>query len=363
MKRLQTVCFWSLFVWAFLLTACSDSKKQDDKAPVAVNTIVVGSSPNANGSEYVGTVVERTGTSLSFEVPGKVVRLMADNGDHVTKGQLLATIDPTSLRDAHRAALATLRQAEDACKRFEPLHHQGVVSDIKWMDLQTKLEQAQTAEQMARTQLSHTQIVAPFSGVISECPVEQGMNVMAGQPIYRLVDIAGVDINVSVPEAEVSAIQIGAKAKVLVSAVGSRTYQATVKEKGVVANAISHTYDIKLAVIGSDGKLMPGMVCSVWLDAKKPASVTTSGLPASVSSSLQLSVPLTAVKLDADNQRFVWTVVRGKAKRQLVTIGDFTTDGVIVTSGLQAGDIVITDGSQKVSEGMKVKDNKEFSKK
>lgn len=353
MRRLDIHCFFLLAMMTGLLAACSDAKKQEAKAPVAVSTVTVGEDAHAGDKEYVGTVVERTGTSLSFEVPGRVMKLMADNGDHVRKGQLLGVVDPTSLRDAHRAALATLRQAEDACKRFEPLHHQGVVSDIKWMDLQTKLEQAQTAEQMARTQLSHTQLIAPFSGVISDRPAELGMNVMAGQPVFHLVDIAAVDIKVSVPESEVSAIRIGSKARVKVSAVGGRAYGAIVKEKGVVADAVSHTYDIKLAVQGSDGKLMPGMVCSVWLDADaQPADEMQSA------KEMQLIVPITAVKLDANNQRFVWLVAGGKAKRQLVTIGDFVPEGVSITSGLRPGDQVITDGSQKVSEGMKVKGNK-----
>ena len=342
-----------LAVMTFFLAACSDNKKQDSKAPVAVSAIEVGTEAHAGSNEYVGTIVERLGTSLSFEVPGKVMKLMVDNGDPVRKGQLLAVIDPTSLRETHRATLATLRQAEDACKRFEPLHRQGTISDIKWMDLQTKLEQAQTAEQLARTQLSHTQLTAPFSGVISERPAEQGMTVMAGQPIYHLVDIASVDVNVSVPETEVSAIQIGSKASVKVSALDGRSYVAVVKEKGVVANAVSHTYDVKLSVSGSDGKLMPGMVCSVWLHAG--SSVVNQE---AASSSVQISVPTNAVKLDADNRRFVWTVVAGKAKRQYVTIGDFIHGGVSILDGLRPGDRVITDGSQKVSEGMRVKVNR-----
>lgn len=343
MRRFKQIqCLFLLAVMAFSFTACSDNKKQETEAPVNVSTISVGEDANACSREYVGTIVERSGTSLSFEVPGRITSLMVDNGAPVRKGQLLAVIDPTSLRETHRATLATLKQAEDACKRFEPLHRQGTISDIRWMDLQTKLEQAQSAEQMARTQLSHTQLTAPFSGVISERPAEQGMNVMAGQPIYHLVDIAGVDVEVSIPEAEVSSIRIGSKASLKVPALEGRNFVATVKEKGVVANTVSHTYDVKLAISGGAGKLMPGMVCSVWLHA---------------SSSKQISVPTNAVKLDADNRRFVWLVEGGKAKRQYVTIGDFIPGGVCITDGLRPGDCVITDGSQKVSEGMRVKVN------
>lgn len=333
-----------VLIFACLCTSCTGKKDSKTSDAVEVNAIVVSGGGLSNGSEYVGTIVEHTGVSLSFETSGNVKTLRADKGDHVSKGQLLGTVDPASLRDAHQLALSTLRQAEDAYRRFEPLHKQGVVSDIKWVEIQTRLEQAQASEKLARNQLSHTSLAAPFSGVISERTAELGMNVIAGQQVYRLVDIAKVDVKVSVPESEVSAIRVGEKARVSVQAVGGRSYDAVVTEKGVEANAVSHTYDIKLAITSSDGKLMPGMVCSVVMHGVSQTSAGTG-----------LTVPLDAVKLDSDNRRFVWTVEGGKAKMQYVTLGDFVEGGVVVVGGLNVGARVITEGSQKVSQGMSVK--------
>lgn len=335
-------------VAAVLCSACSGKKSQDGESrAVAVSVVTVGDSRAAAGSEYVGQVVERTGVSLSFEVPGRVSSLRADNGDRVARGQLLGTVDPATLRDAHAMALATLRQAQDAYRRFEPLHRQGVVSDIKWVEVQTALEQAQSAESLSRTQLSRTKLVAPFAGVISGRTAECGQNVLAGQQVLRLVDISRVDVSMSVPENEVSSISVGAKARVTVSALGGRAYDASVTEKGVEANPVSHTYDIKLAISNTDGRLMPGMVCNVRMSAAAGPQAAQGGA--------ELSVPLGAVKLDSDNRRFVWIADGGKARQQFVTLGQFTDGGgVVVTSGLQPGDRVITDGSQKVSQGMRL---------
>lgn len=348
---------------ATTLVSCSENKSVDKKQSVSVGVYTVSGVADDAGREYVGSVVEREGTSLSFEVPGNIVALRADNGDRVAKGQLLATVNPATLRDAHQLTLTTLRQAQDAYRRFEPLHKQGVLSDLKWVEVQTKLEQAESSERLARTQLSRTSLVAPFSGVISSRTAERGMNVMAGQQIFRLVDISKIDVKVSVPENEVSAVKIGAKARVEVSALGGRAYEAIVKEKGIEANPVSHTYDIKLAVVSNDGRLMPGMVCNVRMveaaddrlavdNSASSQSVDNSSSSSSVSTII--SIPLNAVKLDIDNRRFVWLVVDGKAHQQYVMLGDFTENGVIVTSGLKIGDCVITDGSQKVSEGMEV---------
>lgn len=328
-----------------LLASCSDKKKEKQSEAVAVGVVAVGNTSGSEDGEYVGTIVEKTGTSLSFEVPGNIVTLRADNGDRVAKGQLLATVDPKSLRDAHNMALATLRQAEDAYRRYEPLHKQGVISDIRWVEVQTALEQAQTSERLASTQLTRTSLTAPFAGVISERTAERGMNVMAGQQIFRLVDISSVDVKISVPEKEVSTIKIGAKAKVVVAAVGGQVYDAYVTEKGIEANPVSHTYDVKLAIAHADGKLMPGMVGNVLLHGNSSSNASSSSL----------SIPFSAIKLDSDNRRFVWLAVDGKARQQYITLGDFIDNGVIVTSGLAAGDKVITEGSQKVSEGMTVR--------
>lgn len=342
---LQTL---SLAAVVLLVQGCSGKKAQTAEHQVTVT--VVEARPVGSGSwhEYVGTVEEHEGTSLSFEVPGCVHTLRADVGDRVRKGQLLATVDPTQLRDAHTATVATLHQAQDAYNRFKPLHEQGVLSDIKWVDVQTRLDQAQSAERIARTQLQRTSLTAPFSGVVSARTAERGMNVLAGQQIFKLSDISKVDIKISVPESDLSHISVGMRARVVVEAVGNATLDATVSEKGIEADPVAHTYKVKLTVSGTNTRLMPGMVCNVML----------SGTGTSVAQNVSadgIVVPIDAVKLDTDNRRFVWLAVGGKAKQQYITVGGFVEGGVTVTAGMRAGDLVITDGSQKVSQGMTVK--------
>lgn len=337
-----------LLLLAIITGACSVDKQPAVKQPVAVDEVVATSGNATSNHNYVGTIVEREGTSLSFEVPGNIISLNADAGDKVVRGQLLGVVDPTTLRDAHNLTLATLKQAEDAYKRFEPLHSQGVLSDIKWVEVQTKLEQAQSAERVARQQLQRTSLRAPFSGVIASRQAQRGMNVIAGQQVFRLVDVSQVDVKMSVPENEVSTIAIGQRARVVVAAADGGTYEAVVREKGIEANPISHTYNVKLEVRNANRKLMPGMVCNVAMQRQG----------AQESQAETIIVPLQAVKLDTDNRRFVWLDVAGKAKQQYITIADFASDGVVVTSGLHNGDKVITAGSQKVSEGMAVKARK-----
>lgn len=325
---------------AALVASCGHKEQEKSARPVEVEAMTVGGTSAGAAGEYVGTVTERTATVLSFEVAGNVSSLRVDEGDHVKRGQLLGTVTPNTLQDAHYATTVALKQARDAYNRMKPLHKEGVISDMKWVDVESKLRQAEAAERIAKEQLGHTGLYAPAAGVISARSVEPGMNVIPGQQVFKLVDISSVDIKISVPENEIAGISKGAKAGIVVGAIGNAAYTATVTEKGVSANPLSHTYDVKLTLSNPGGRLMPGMVCKVSL--------------ASGAVSEQVIVPLNTIELDTDNTRFVWTVENGRAARRVITVGNFAGNGVEVVSGLKPGDRVITVGAQKVSQGMKV---------
>lgn len=343
-----------------LLGSCSQKQKDDTKSAVKVETLIVGNDGGNDAKDYVGTVEEKTGSTLSFEVAGNVTSIRVDEGDRVKQGQVLATINPTSLKEAHRATLTTLKQAEDAYRRFLPLHKSGTISDMRWVDVESKLEQAKAAESIAREQLSHSTLVAPFSGVIAQKQADMGAYVLPGQPILKLADVAQVNVKISVPEAEISHLSIGDPVTITVAALNGAMFIGSISEKGIDANPISHTYDVKVRIANSHGRLLPGMVCN--------AKVVDRGLSNAVASNAQgasgkqsdahVVVPANCIELDVDNSRFVWTVVNGKAHQQPVQVGDFEGDGIIILSGLRPGDKLIVNGQQKVSEGMKVDEGK-----
>ncbi|HBF05287.1 MAG TPA: efflux RND transporter periplasmic adaptor subunit [Prevotella sp.] len=333
------------------LTGCSQQKKADSKAPVSVDVYSIDDMRGSESKDYVGTVEEKTGSTLSFEVAGNITSLRVDEGDYVSRGQVIASINPVSLKEAHRATLVTLKQAQDAYKRFLPLHKSGTISDMRWVDIESKLEQAQAAESIARQQLSHTTLTAPYSGVIASKEADMGAYVLPGQPIVKLADVAQVNVKISIPEAEISHIRVGDAITATVAALGGARFDGTVTEKGIDANPISHTYDVKARIANSHGKLLPGMVCNakVYPNGKRQQSLGNSA---------HVVIPAESIELDVDNSRFVWTVINGKAHQQPIQVGDFEGDGVVVLSGLKPGDSVIVGGQQKVSEGMRVNTNK-----
>lgn len=305
-----------------------------------VKTITVEKRNIASDYSYVGTVEETVGTMLSFEVSGNVQRIYVDAGKSVRKGELLAELNQASLKNMHEAALASLNQAKDAYTRYEQLHNQGSMPEIKWVEVESKLRQAESAESIARKNLDDSRLYAPFDGVIGSRSVDPGMNVMPGEPVLKLVDIRKVNIKISVPENEISRIRMGQPLSFIVPALGDGKFETKVTEKGVMANPLSHTYEIKAAYVNKDSRLMPGMVCNVDVWQESAAS--------------HLFVPTEIIQLDESGRRFVWVVKDGAAQKCLVSIGRLASAGIEITDGLSEGDKIITAGAQKVSEGMKV---------
>ena len=160
--------------------------------------------------------------------------------------------------------------------------------------------------------------------------------------MVTILDVSSVKVKVAVPEAEVAAITEGTSTLVSVEAAGVTMAGGRI-EKGIVADALTHTYDIRISVPNSERRLLPGMV----------ASVTFAGTEAQPTG--QVEVPVTAVQRRADGQLFVWTVrADSTAHRTIVTIGQTTGNRIAVSSGLEQGQRVVTEGYQKLSEGTKV---------
>jgi len=335
-----------LFVFtlsAIVLSACNGDNEKDGTPDTAVKveTALVEDVSAGSASRYSGTVEEETGTQLSFAVPGTVSRVLVDEGDRVSKGQLIATLDPAQLRNAYAIAKTALDQASDAYNRMKELHSKGSLPDVKWVDAQSSLDRARSAEQMAARQLADSRIYAPFSGVISKKLVERGENVVTGMPVVKLVSVGRMKVKIAVPEGDIPNVRLGQRASISVTALGGTVLAGTVIEKGVAADPLSRSYDVKIGIANGGGRLMPGMVANVALADKGSTQACV--------------IPAHIVQLDENNNEFVWLAVNGKARKRIITCGDFTANGVAVRSGLEPGDRIITSGQQKISEGMKVK--------
>lgn len=327
----------SMIACGLLMLMSSGCQQQvsNSTQPVKVKTMKVELSTLTGGQEFSGTVEESSGSALSFPVAGTVEQICVTEGQRVGKGALLAVLDKVSLQSAYEAALATLEQATDAYDRLKQLHDNNSLPEIQWVEVQSKLKQAQSTERIARKNLEDGKLYAPFSGVISEKNVEVGQNVMPGQPVVKLVNVHPVKVAIAVPENEIAQLSLGQPVSVTVPALGGRTFEGKIAEKGIAANPLSRTYEVKARVENADGALMPGMMGTLGLQAKDDAQA--------------IILPARLVQTDEQNNPFVWINQQGKAHKQILTLGLLTRKGVVVTDGLKPGDEILTEGQQKVS--------------
>lgn len=324
---------------SFILTGCQskcESELVDNKIVNVKVKQLVNCSLTLN-KRYSGTVEESIGTDLSFSVPGTIKNVYVKTGDFVTKGQIIASIDTTTMNNSYNAAKAALDQAQDAYDRLKLLYEENSLADIKWVDIQSKLQQAQAVEQIAKKNLNDCYLRAPFSGVIAEKKMEIGQNVFPGVPVSKIVTMQQVKVSISVPEGDISEIAVGDKAMLCVFAADDKFIEGNVVEKAVVANPLSRSYEVKIAVDNQKNLLLPGMVTDTYIIGHN--DVTGILLPANV------------IQIDEQNNNFVWVNDGGKASKRIITCREYTAEGVVVDKGLLHGDEVIISGQHKVSEG------------
>lgn len=334
-----------------VLSSCGGKQASPVQKPVRVKVQEIGAVQVNGENAYSGTVEAESGVSLSFPVAGTVQTMSVDEGQMVSRGQLVATINATgqtgALQSAHavtQQARQAYRQALDTYKRSKGLHQSGVISDSKWVQAQTALAEAREAvasaaalETIARKGTGDTRLTAPFSGYISEKAADVGQNVLPGVMVAKLVHIDRVKISISVPEDEVNQIQRDEEMMICCEAVGGATFYGKVIEKGVTADPLSRTYDVKLPVDNPDYKLLPGMICQVYSRFSR--------------GQMSVFVPAKVVQINPDNKMFVWIVKNGRATKRYINFLDDTSQGVRVNGGLEPGDQLIVEGQQKVSEG------------
>lgn len=340
MRRVNFKSRYQAVFVALLCVGCADNAPKTQSNEIAVRVINVGSQSGINTTAYVGVVNSSVQADLSFQVAGQVKSVYVTEGQTVRKGQLLAELECENLISSNEAAQSSLRQAQDGHNRLKALYENGSLPEVKFVEIQTQLAQAKSMADIAAKNLKEAKLIAPFDGVITAKSIEWGESVVPAIKKFTLSNLKPLEVKVSIPENEISSVKIGDKCAVSVAAVGGEEVVGKITEKNVIANRLSHTYEVKIKFNEEPLSVMPGMVCNVNLYGSESKRVAT--LPAKV------------IQMDAVGNHFVWCVNNGAATRQQITVGKLMPSGIEILSGIGATSQVISDGSHKVCEGTKV---------
>lgn len=306
--------------------------------PVVVKVEEVKPGGAASGTVYVGSISASRTVTLTAAAPGTIDKLSVRSGQKVTKGQVLCHISSESVESACKATSSRLSQAEDALRRVQKVYESGAVAEIEYIDIKTKVEEARAAHAAACDARDRCSMKAPYSGVIEKVWSYEGEEVILSKPILSIVDLESVKAHFSLPESEYHLYREGIGAEVEIPAL-EKTFPGTLESKGLTASVLSRSYDCEVSLPRSATGLMPGMVCKIRLSGKVDDE--------------RVVIPASAVMTDKGG-RFVWTATGGVVGKKYVVPDGFSGNGIIVSEGLEEGDLVIVSGASKVSTGMKV---------
>jgi membrane fusion protein (multidrug efflux system) len=315
-----------------------DGKPIPKVEAVPVEVSKVAKKPIA--ASYTGTApLEAPGEAqVVAKTSGVMVQLLAEEGDIVTKGQVLARIDPERARLEAARSLSTVHKLENNYRRSKELSERKLVSADAVDNIRFELESARASYDLARLELSYTNITAPISGVVAQRMFKPGNLIALNSPVFRIVDNSRLEAVLNVPERELATLKVGLPIKMTVDALPGQVFDGVIDRLSPVVDSGSGTFRVVGAFAGV-GALRPGMFgrINVVYDQRNDA----------------LTIPRTAL-IEDEGEAAVYTVREKKAVRVPVVLGYVNGELAEIRSGLKEGEPVITAGKVAVRDGTEV---------
>jgi len=342
MKVTKTYIGLAALAALFALQGCYRSESNDSLnktvSAFPVEIAVVLNDTSVKNNYYIGSVEAAQTIPVSFATAGTVESVYAVEGQFVSKGAVLAQLNTTMPQSALNLSLATEKQARDAYERLSKVYKEGSLPEIKFVDIETKLQQAISSTEIARKNLNDCTLKSPVSAMVGKRNIEPGSSAMPVGAAFTLYKIDEVLVKVSVQENDISRFKKGSPAKIIVPALENMEFSGTVDEIGIVANIISHTYDVKIRIRNQQNMLKPGMICNVYMQKG--------------SGSLMMTIPNNAV-ISEGGKNFVYVPSvdkRSVTKRPIIT-GSYSGNNIVVVEGLSVGENIVVKGWQKLYDG------------
>jgi RND family efflux transporter MFP subunit len=340
-----------------LLPGCGPATEDEEEpAPIRpVRVVTVEHRPGGETVTLTGNVQAEEDVSLAFRIGGQLLQRDINVGDQVSRGQLVARLDPSTLRDAvqaaranRAAAMARLVEARNEVQRLEPLLPRGFVSrqmfdrSVEARDAaQALVDAAEAQVSAAETQLSYTDLLADGPGVVTARGAEPGEVVAAGQMIVRLAREGGRDAVFDVPARVKEQARSDVDVQVVLATNPNVTAKGRVREVSPEADPVTRTFRVRIGLTEPPDAMRLGSTVT--------GTVELGGSPGMV-------VPPTALT-SSEGEPAVWVMdpQSGTVALRPVVVASFELDRVVLAGGLTEGELVVTAGVQTLRPGQQVR--------
>lgn len=277
---------------------------------------------------------------IKSETHGKIAEVLFTEGSKVSKGDVIIRFEDEELKGAVKQAEGEYEAAKSNFERISKLHQQKVESAKKFEEVNAQFKMAEGKLQQTKARLDQASIKAPFDGTIGIMPINAGSFVQLATELVTIVDNSSVKVTFKIPERNIHDIGQGQALEVKVSAFKNQVFTGTVEAVDVKVEKESHSVEVKGTIPNPDGLLRDGLFANVSLIIGEKNNTMT--------------VDESAIERQGEVE-FVWVVERGRAERKRVLTGTRENGQVEIIAGLQPGQVVVTSGQLKLSDGAKVK--------
>ncbi len=276
---------------------------------------------------------------VKAEITGKVIATPVDEGHKVEKDQIVVQVDPRDYQNNIQSILARQKLAKTNFQRQQGLIDKNAVSQANYDEAAATLEDLNAAMKNARLNLERCTIRSPFSGVVNELHAKIGALLSHGDPVFKLLDIDKLKVDVAIPESEVFAVKDISHCKITFTALNNHT--VTGKKIFLSSEAVqpAMVYILRLAVANPGHAILPGMFARVQIVKR---TITDA-----------VSIPLYGV-ITQNEEQYVYVAEANIARKRRITTGFLEGWKVQILSGLSAGDMVIIVGHRSIEDGQPV---------
>lgn len=339
-----------LLVIAACLNACMG--KKPETAAATDDAIIVKQQPvtTVNYSpvlEYSGLIASTSQANPGFKIGGVIAKIYVKEGDHVSRGQLLATLNMTEINAQVQQAAAGAEKAKRDANRVKNLYDDTVATLEQLQNVQTQERLANESLRIAQFNQEYAQIRATEDGVVLKKLKNEGEVVAPGTAVFALSGSNTGDwvVRFGVPDKEWAILKQGNAADVMLDAYPSTAFAGTITKIAQAADPVSGTYEVEVKVLPGDKKFAPGLFATVHINTAAPLPVTM--------------IPVEALTEGDGKKGYVYTLNADNktVTKHLVKIAFLNNDKVAITSGLENIKQVITDGVSYLTEGSTVRLN------
>lgn len=330
--------------WFYLrpLQNPASAPAQAASAPAAIPVIVVPAKIDVlvRSIEAVGTLRSNESVVITSEIAGRVAQILVSEGQRVTKGTPILTLDDSIYKAELAQAQAALKLSQANNNRATELLERRVGTVRTRDEALASLRANEASMELSQARLDKTRIVAPFDGVLGLRRISLGTFVNAGQELINLEAIDPLKFDFRVPEIYLPQVRVNQTVEIETDSVPGKIFQGTVYAIDPLVDVNGRSIVIRGRIPNPGDTLRPGVFARVKLILERKPDT--------------LFIPETAI-VPIRDEKFVFRVVDSKATLVKIRIGERRGTEVAVLEGLKPGDQVVTDGQIRLRDGATVK--------